>query len=641
MQPICLATASITLRNRPPYFGSNDIMLALWMVLYGMLSFVRIAQELGDPNTSTAFESLKGFGSFYAMSQVLTVQLITLTLISMNSQRIEFEYARSESRLRESEEQVRSIGDNLPNGFVYRYHIRNEQSFFSYISAGVEKMLGVTPAEVLANPQCLFALMAPDSLAQYVNDEARCLRERTEYAGVLLFLLPSQRKLWLHVRSAPTGSLNGDVAWVGVAVDITKLKEAEAELDQHRNHLEELIHERTLALAEKTLAAQAASVSKSTFLANMSHEIRTPLNAITGMAALIRRDGLTPFQTEKLGKLEAASEHLLRILNDILDLSKIDANKLDMENASVALEHVVANVLSMVAVSAQTKRLDLCSEVQALPGNLHGDGTRLQQALLNYVSNAIKFTTTGKVTVRVQCQSEGPDHALVLFEVADSGIGIEPQVLDQLFSEFVQADNSTTRKYGGTGLGLAITSRLAHLMGGATGAQSVPGVGSTFWFTARLAKGPMPAEHPPQAPVEDPVVTLLRQHHGKRVLVAEDEPVNSEIASIMLEDVGFAVDLAEDGLRAVEMASKTHYSLILMDMQMPRLNGLDATRQIRQLPGYACTPIVAMTANAFSEDKAQCLAAGMSSFISKPVPPAALYQTLAQELTAAEALPDA
>jgi PAS domain S-box-containing protein len=632
---LCLATAGITLRHRPPYFGSNDIMLALWMVLYGMLSFVRLAQELGDPNTSTAFEALKGFGSFYAMSQVLTVQLITLTLISMNSQRIEFEYAMSESRLRESEEQVRSIGDKLPDGFVYRYHIRNEQSFFSYISAGVEKMLGVTPAEVLADPQCLFARMAPDSLTQYLADEARCLRERIEYAGVLLFLLPDGRRLWLHARSAPTVSPNGDVAWVGVAVDITKLKEAEAELDKHRNHLEELIQERTLALAEKTLAAQAASVSKTTFLANMSHEIRTPLNAITGMAALIRRDGLTPFQTDKLAKLEAASDHLLHILNDILDLSKIDANKLEVEQAPLALESVVSNVLTMVAVSAQSKHLALHSEVQALPGNLRGDATRLQQALLNYVSNAIKFTTAGRVTVRVRCESEGPDDALIRFEVADTGIGIEPQVLNTLFSEFVQADNSTTRKYGGTGLGLAITGRLAHLMGGATGASSVPGVGSTFWFTARLAKGPSSVGQPAPGPVEDPAVTLRQQHQGTRVLVAEDEPVNSEITSILLEDVGLAVDLAEDGQRAVEMASKTQYGLILMDMQMPRLNGLDATRQIRQLPGYARTPIVAMTANAFSEDKAQCLAAGMSSFISKPVPPAVLYQALVQELEAA------
>jgi CheY-like chemotaxis protein len=279
--------------------------------------------------------------------------------------------------------------------------------------------------------------------------------------------------------------------------------------------------------------------------------------------------------------------------------------------------------------------------VQSLPAHLLGDATRLQQALLNYVSNAIKFTTAGQVTVRVRCESEGPGDALIRFEVTDTGIGIEPQVLKTLFSEFVQADNSTTRKYGGTGLGLAITGRLAHLMGGSTGASSTPGVGSTFWFTARLAKGPSSLEPASQQPVDDPVVTLQRQHPGTRVLVAEDEPVNAEIVSILLQDAGFAVDLAEDGQRAVEMASKTPYSLILMDMQMPRLNGLDATRQIRELPGYARTPIVAMTANAFSEDKAQCLAAGMSSFLSKPVPPEALYQALVQELEAAKAPRDA
>jgi signal transduction histidine kinase/CheY-like chemotaxis protein len=394
-----------------------------------------------------------------------------------------------------------------------------------------------------------------------------------------------------------------------------------------------LVHELD-ALEERRLRleAESASKAKANFLANMSHEIRTPLNAITGMAHLIRRDGLTPAQSVKLDKLESASQHLLKLLSDILDLSKIDADKLALEQVPLRIEGIVSNVVSMNYQRAQSKNLELVTQVCALPTNLEGDPTRLQQALLNYTTNAIKFTESGRVSIGVKLQEEGENSALLRFEVVDTGIGIEQSVMERLFSDFEQADNSTTRSYGGTGLGLSITSKLARLMGGDAGAQSTPGVGSRFWFTARLKKGKLQAAPDAQHLAADAMIIQLKRHGRIRVLVAEDEPVNSEIACILLEDAGFEVDVAEDGILALEKASQGTYGVILMDMQMPHMDGLEATRRIRQLPGYANTPVLALTANAFAEDKARCLAAGMTAFLTKPVPPEELYSALLDAL---------
>ncbi|MEI7431690.1 MAG: response regulator [Betaproteobacteria bacterium] len=251
----------------------------------------------------------------------------------------------------------------------------------------------------------------------------------------------------------------------------------------------------------------------------------------------------------------------------------------------------------------------------------------MQQAVLNYATNAIKFTETGFVTMRFLAHHEDADSLLVRFEVIDTGIGIPPEALPRLFNAFEQADNSTTRKYGGTGLGLAITRRLAELMGGSAGAESRPGVGSTFWFTARLTKGGK-AEVNQAAPDVDAKRIIQHIYPGTRVLVTDDEPTNLEITKFLLEDMGLVVDTAADGRQAVNMAQKVAYAVIFMDMQMPDLNGLEATRLIREIHGYRKTPVIAMTANAFAEDKARCFEAGMSDFLIKPCEPNHLYAKL-------------
>lgn len=397
-------------------------------------------------------------------------------------------------------------------------------------------------------------------------------------------------------------------------------------LATQRDSLEDMVTVRTTELVKAKDEAEAANRAKGAFLANMSHEIRTPLNAITGMAHVMRRAGLSPEQLERLDKQDIASRHLLGVINQVLDLSKIEAGKLVLESAVFDPAVIFENVQSIIRSEASAKGLKIVRDIPELPC-LVGDPTRIQQALLNFASNAVKFTEIGEVRFSARLEQVLVDRVVLRFSVSDTGIGIQPEALVRLFNAFEQADNSTTRQYGGTGLGLALARKLALAMGGDAGAESTPGHGSTFWFTVSLPKAEMTELAPGRFAHYDDIEAELRTHHfGKRVLLAEDEPINQEITALMLNDVGLTVVLANDGLDAVEKAANEAFDLILMDMQMPQMDGLAATRRLRLPPINCQVPIVALTANAFAEDRLQAKAAGMDDFLSKPVDPDVFYR---------------
>jgi signal transduction histidine kinase/DNA-binding response OmpR family regulator len=359
-------------------------------------------------------------------------------------------------------------------------------------------------------------------------------------------------------------------------------------------------------------AAEAGARTKSAFLATMSHEIRTPLNGVLGMAALLRRSGLSSEQMEHVETIRSCGDALLSIIDDILSFSKLETGMVEIEQVPFGLARLVNSAVRVSLGPAQAKNLELAFELAPdLPPFVRGDEKRIRQVLLNLLSNAVKFTPHGSVRLRVRA-GEGGGEPRLRFEVTDTGIGIPDSAKDRLFKEFSQGDASINRRFGGTGLGLAISKRLIEAMGGAIGVISTPGTGSSFWFEIPLHVAEAPAEAEQAADVQDP-------ERGLRILVVEDMAVNQKVAKGMLRSLGHLVDIAEDGEAALAKVKSRPYDLIFMDMQMPRMNGLEATAAIRALESGKSVPIIAMTANVFATDRDTCLAGGMDDFVGKPI----------------------
>lgn len=498
---------------------------------------------------------------------------------------------------------IKAITDHLPGMVAYwdaglRCRFAN-RAYEEWFGRSAEAMIGITIQELMG--EALFALNEPFIKGALAGQRQTFERRLTKTDGEV-------RQTWAEY--IPDIDAQGGVKGIFVLVtDVTDLKLRELELRAAR--------------AE----AERASRAKSDFLASISHEIRTPMNSVIGFSELLLEEELSPRQREYAERLQIAGKSLLALIDDILDMSKIEAGKLDIEHIPFSPGQIVDEALAVIRPQATAKRLDLlASGTNNLPGWIKGDPTRLRQVLLNLLGNAVKFTDHGRIAIAAVVIGEG-ENAQLQFTVTDTGIGIPIERHSSLFQEFSQIDRATARRHGGTGLGLSISRRLAEAMGGTVGVESSLGAGSSFRFSIALTPS-----SPPRLVGAEPVATApTAPAPSYRILVAEDLEVNQIVIEQFLAAAGHHVTLAGDGLAALEALQRAHFDLVLMDMEMPEIDGLAATKAIRAMSApLRDIPIVALTANAMLGDTATCKEAGMNDYLSKPIDRKRLLATVAR-----------
>ena len=554
----------------------------------------------GDGTAVVLEESARGFFDFNGKLRRLVGVTTDIT-----------ERKRVEESLRESESRFRSVLEGSRD-VIYRFNVQSGR--FEYISPSVQEIMGYSAEELMAmDSQTGRAMVHQEDQAELLAAVARLEQEGKAEAEYRQRTKSGEYR-WLSNRMSLVRDAKGKPLYRnGSQRDITDRKRAEQKLFETNQRLQALAAEESLVQAKA--AAEAANVAKSQFLANMSHELRTPMNAILGMIDVAMPKALDPTVQDCLQTARGSADLLLTLLNDLLDSAKIESGKLELESAPFSLRRMLDQITRVLAVRASEKGLSFyCRMPDETPDAVVGDRMRLQQVLLNLAGNAIKFTERGDVEIGLHALLQDGE-ACLEFTVRDTGIGISPAGLERLFQPFAQADASMSRRFGGTGLGLSICKSLVGLMGGTIRVESEVGKGSTFYFTVHF---PLSQELP--ADFEAPVALPMRACGQLRVLLVEDNPANQKLATYILKDRGHVVEIAGDGEEAVCLTERNRYDVILMDVQMPGMNGLEATAAIRQREGSESrVPIIAMTAHALKDDRDRCLAAGVDGYLSKPV----------------------
>ncbi len=512
------------------------------------------------------------------------------------------------AELHESERVMRTLLANLP-GAAYR--CRNETDWpVEFVSEGVTAVTGYRPEELLNSAAARFqSLTHADDRARVSAEIQQAIKDGTPFTVTYRIRHKNGDERWLMEHGRGVFNSDGELlALEGYINDITPLKQAEQEMLRAKNE------------------AERANRAKSDFLARISHEIRTPMNAITGMAYLLADTDLRPAQRGYLNTIRESAHHLLDLLNDLLDFSKIEAGKMEIEAVPFRFDRVLNEIAATTAVSSESKGLELRFRVDPdLPENLIGDPLRVKQVFANLIGNALKFTESGEVAVTVRQTERKLGQVSMQVSVRDTGIGLSPEQQARLFDAFTQADGTITRRFGGTGLGLAICRQLVEKMGGRIWVESEPGRGSDFQFTLTCGVGEDTVPDPER---KSSPSTSLQELRGARILVIEDNPVNRQLAAELLTRTGAVVDCVEDGMSGIGRLEQARYDLVLMDIQMPGVDGYETTRRIRADARFQGLIIIAMTAHALASDRERCLAAGMNDHVAKPVDPAQLRHVI-------------